>query len=43
MTSFIRLFVLTCILFISQIAFGQPTTYYEYGWSRDGSRFAVTI
>lgn len=41
MTSFIRLWVLTCILFISQIGFAQSAARYEYDWSRDGSLLIV--
>jgi WD40 repeat protein len=30
-----------CILFISQITFAQTATFYQYGWSQDGSRLIV--
>jgi WD40 repeat protein len=43
MKPFISFCSLLCVLFISQITFAQPATFYDYAWSRDGSRLVVMV
>jgi hypothetical protein len=43
MKPFISFCSLVCILFISQVTYAQPATFYDYLWSPDGSRFIVMV
>ena len=43
MNNLIRLFIIAYAIFVSQLTYAQPATFYRYYWSKDGSRFVVEV